>query len=233
MAAAISAASSVDSVVCVTSASRCGLRGLHLRHVGHVFHQVDAVVELAHGALHLGVALVADHDEFVALFGELGHLDVHLGHQRAGGVKHMKAALRGLLLHRLAHAVRAEHQRGAGRHVGQVFDEDRALGLEVVDDIGVVHDLVAHVDRAPEFLQCAFDDLDGAIDPRAKAPRLGQNDLHAPARSVVGVSAVNRALHTLGWAVGVRSGVVDATGHFKAPRSNALQTSPAGRPAGG
>ena len=40
----------------------------------------------------LGVALVADHDELVALLGELGHLDMHLGHQRAGGVKDVKAA---------------------------------------------------------------------------------------------------------------------------------------------
>ncbi len=38
----------------------------------------------------------------------------------------------------------------AGGHVGQVFDEDRALGAQAVDDEAVVHDLVADVDRRAE-----------------------------------------------------------------------------------
>ena len=90
---------------------------------------MNAVVELAHRALDLGMALVSDHDELVAFAVQLGNLDVHLGHQRAGGVKHLKAARLRFLLHRAADAVGAEHQGGAGRHFGQVFDEDRALGL--------------------------------------------------------------------------------------------------------
>jgi hypothetical protein len=144
--------------------------------VGDVLDQVDARLELAHRALDLGVALVADHDELVAFLGQLGDLDVHLGHQRAGGVEHVEAAPPRLVLHRLAHAVGREHQRGARRHVGQVLDEDRALGLEVVDDVGVVHDLVAHVDGRAELLQRALDDLDGAVDAGAEAARLREQD---------------------------------------------------------
>ena len=82
-----------------------GLAGLHARHVGHVFHQVDAAFQLAHGAFHFGVALVADHDELKTLFVQLGHFYVHLGHQRAGGVKNLKAARLRLVLHGFAHAV--------------------------------------------------------------------------------------------------------------------------------
>ena len=48
--------------------------------------------------------------------------------------------------------------------------------LQVVDDVGVVHDLVAHVDRRAEALQRALDDLDGAVDAGAKAARLGEDD---------------------------------------------------------
>jgi hypothetical protein len=65
---------------------------LHRGHVVHVFDQVDAFADLAHRAFDLGVALVADHDELVALAAQLGHLDVHLGDQRAGGVEHLKTA---------------------------------------------------------------------------------------------------------------------------------------------
>ena len=59
------------------------------------------LVELAHRALDLGVALVADHDELVAFLGELGDLDVHLGDERAGGVEDLEAARARLAAHRL------------------------------------------------------------------------------------------------------------------------------------
>jgi hypothetical protein len=66
--------------------------------------------------------------------------------------------------------VGAEDERRARRHVGEVLDEDRALALEVVDDVGVVDDLVADVDRRAELVQRALDDLDRAIDA-AQKPR--------------------------------------------------------------
>ena len=40
-------------------------------------------------------------------------------------------------------------------------------------DIGVVHDLVAHVDRRAELVQGALDDLDRAVDAGAETARLG------------------------------------------------------------
>jgi hypothetical protein len=61
-------------------------------------------------------------------------------------------------------------------HFGQFLDEYRALGLEVVDDEGVVHDFVAHVDRRAEFFQRALDDGDGAVDAGAEAARIGKQD---------------------------------------------------------
>ena len=71
-----------------------GPRHLRARHVGHVLDEEDALAELAHRALDLGMALVADHDELVAFARQLGDLDVHLGDQRAGGVEDAEAALR-------------------------------------------------------------------------------------------------------------------------------------------
>ena len=43
--------------------------------------------------------------------------------------------------------------------------------------MGVVHDLVPHVDRAAELLERALDDLDRAVDAGAEAARLGQDHL--------------------------------------------------------
>ena len=45
------------------------------------------------------------------------------------------------------HAVRREHHERLIRHLVELFDEDRALGPQLVDHVTVVHDLVAHVDR--------------------------------------------------------------------------------------
>ena len=150
------------------------LARLHGVDIGLVLDQVDALQQLAHGAFHLGVAFVANHEEL--LLGQLGHFNVDLGHQRAGGIKNAKAPALGLLLHGLAHAVGREHQGGTGWHLGQVFDEDRAARFQVIDHIGVVHNFMAHVDGGTKFEQRPLDDLDRTIDPGAKAARLGQEN---------------------------------------------------------
>jgi len=77
---------------------------------------------------------------------------MHLGDQRAGGVEDLKAARCGLgAAPPWLTPCALNTSVGAGRHIGQVFDEDGALGLEVVHHVGVVHDLVAHVDRRAEL----------------------------------------------------------------------------------
>jgi len=76
--------------------------------------------------------------------------------------------------------VRAEDGHRALRHLRQLLDENRALGLQAVDDELVVNDLVAHVDRRAVFLERPLDDLDRPHDARAEAARLRQNDLHCP-----------------------------------------------------
>ena len=159
-----------------------GVLHLHALHIGHVFNQVDAIGELPHGAFHLGVALVANHQEFVAFFVQLGHFHMHLGDQRAGGIKHLKAAHGGLLAHRLAHAVCTEDQGGTGRHFSQVFNEDGALGPQVFHHIGVVHDFMAHIDGCTVEGECALNDFDGTIHPGAKAPRLREHHFLQPLR---------------------------------------------------
>ena len=56
------------------------------------------------------------------------------------------------------------------------LDEDRAALGQGVDDVPVVHDLVADVHRSAVLLQRALDGLDGAVDAGAVAARLGEQD---------------------------------------------------------
>ena len=104
-------------------------------------------------------------------------LAMDLGDQRAGGVDIEQVAAAGLGRHRLRHAVGGEHHRPVVGHLVELVDEDRALGLEALDDIAVVHDLVADIDRPAVALDGALDDLDGAIDAGAEAARAGEQDL--------------------------------------------------------
>ena len=107
----------------------------------------DAVRRLAGRPLDLLVALVADQDDRVALVGELARLDVDLGDQRAGRVDRPQPALGGVVVHRRGDAVGGEDDHLALRHLGLLVDEDRAALAQLLDDVLVVDDLLAHVDR--------------------------------------------------------------------------------------
>ena len=65
--------------------------------------------------------------------------------------------------------MRGKDHRAVNRAVFQLFDEDRALGAQIVDDIFIVHDLVADIDRSAPFLKGKLDDLNGAINACAES----------------------------------------------------------------
>ena len=77
--------------------------------------------------------------------------------------------------------MRAEDSDGARRDLGQLFDENRAFGLEAVDDEFVVNDLVTDVDRRSVLLERPLDDFDGAHHAGAESARLRKKDFHGRA----------------------------------------------------
>ncbi len=89
---------------------------------------------------------------------------------------HRQSALRGGFLDPLGHAVGGEHGDRAGRDVVQLVHEDGAAGAQVLDNVAVMDDLMADIDRRAVFLQCAFDDLDGPFHTGAEAAGLGEDD---------------------------------------------------------
>ena len=74
-------------------------------------------------------------------------------------------------MHARGDAVRRVDDRRARRHLGLLVDEDRAARLEIADDVDVVDDLLADVDRRAVVLERLLDRLDGALDPGAVAAR--------------------------------------------------------------
>jgi hypothetical protein len=92
---------------------------------------------------------------------------VHLRDERAGCVDGAQPSHRRTLAHHGCHAVRGEDEQRPGRHVLLALDEDGAATLELLDDVGVVDDLPAHVDRRIMQRECSLDRLDGTFDPGA------------------------------------------------------------------
>ena len=72
----------------------------------------------------------------------------------------------------------AENGDGAFGYFVQLFDEARALVLQRIHDMLVVHDLVAHIDRLAILIERLFHDIDGAHDSGTEAARLGKNNSH-------------------------------------------------------
>ena len=101
---------------------------------------------------------------------------MHLGDERADGVDDLEPALRALLVDLRRDAVRREDDQLALGNLVLGLDEDRAAGLEVADDMDVVDDLVAHVDRRPMLLEQLLDDVDRAHDSGAEASRRGDEN---------------------------------------------------------
>ena len=130
--------------------------------------------QLAHGADHLRVARMADQNDVLA--GGVVALGLHmdLGHQGAGGVQKQQVAGAGVGGHRLGHAVGGEDDRAVVGAFVQLLDEDGAHGLQPLDHMAVVDDLVAHIDGGAVFLDGPLHDLDRPVHPGAEAARRRQ-----------------------------------------------------------
>jgi hypothetical protein len=101
---------------------------------------------------------------------------VDLVDQGAGGIEEEHAAVAGFGDHGARNAMCGKDDWGILRHLVELVDENRASAFEVGDDPRVVHDLVAHVDRAAKPLERPFDDKDCAVDASAKATRTGHQN---------------------------------------------------------
>ena len=160
-----------------------GVVDLEVVDIGLGLDQDGLLRRLAGRPLDLLVALVADQDDRVALGGELAGLDVDLGDQRAGRVDRAQPALLRVLVDAGRDAVGGEDDHLALGDLGLLLDEDRPALLELVHDVLVVDDLLAHVDGLAVEVERVLDRLHGAIDARAIAARRRKQDLGGPVRT--------------------------------------------------
>ena len=147
---------------------------IEANHVLLALDQRDrALGKLTHRADDLGMAGMADQEDVAAEPVVAHRLLVDLGDQRTGRVEIEQLAHACVLGNRFGDAVSREHHRAmavVGGNLVQLLDEDSAAGLEPFDDVAVVDDLVADIDRRAVFLQREHDDLMARSTP-AQKPR--------------------------------------------------------------
>ena len=146
------------------------LRGLDQRHRSRR--------QLAERADHFRMVGMPDQQDFTAALEMDRRLAVHLGDQRTGGVERKEIAGAGVGGHRFRHPVGRKHHRCIGivGDFGQFLDENRALGPQAVDDIAVVDDFVADIDRGAIDGERPFHGIDGPDHPGAEPPRRAKHD---------------------------------------------------------
>src|SRR5690606_25033616 len=155
---------------------------IDIREIGRLFGGLDqddlAGVELAHGADHFRVALVADQQDATAALVMALYRRMHFLHQRTGGVHRHELALFGVLVYCRGDPVGAENRDGPGGHFVQFLHEHGALVAEALHHELVVHDFMSHIDGRAEFFERLFHDADGTLHTRAKTAGRGEINLH-------------------------------------------------------
>jgi hypothetical protein len=133
---------------------------------------VEPALDLAAGPFDFGMPGMADQHHVVIAAGVTAALVVNFVNQWAGRIDDIELTAFGISLDFTRHAMRAEDGHGAERDLVDLVDEDRAPRLQVIDDVMVVNDFMAHIDRGAKSLERPLDDLNGALDAGAEAARL-------------------------------------------------------------
>ena len=137
----------------------------------HAIHHHGLRGRFARSAYNFLVVFVSDQDDGAAFAREFQRLQMHLGHQRASRVDYAQLPRLRLAAHRRRHAVRAEHQHSAFRHVFDGLHENCAVLAQPLDHVAVMHDFVVDVHRRPIGLQRQLDNVHGAHYASAEASR--------------------------------------------------------------
>jgi hypothetical protein len=122
------------------------------------------------------VAGVTDQDDVEVIRSEATRLEMHLRHDRTGGVDGAELTLGRLLVNGGSNAVRGKHDNRALGDLVVLLDENGPHGFEPAHDVKVVNNLTAHVNRRSVGLEGSFDRLDCTVDAGAITSGAGQQD---------------------------------------------------------
>ncbi len=135
-------------------------------------NEMHLALELAHRSLDLGMPGMTDQDQDAALVDIALALVMDLRNERADRVQHRQASRLGIHLDGTRHPMGAENRHRAWGHFGKVLHEASPFSLKALDDMAVVHYLVAHIDGRAEFIERPLHDLNCSDNAGTEAARL-------------------------------------------------------------
>jgi len=117
------------------------------------------------------MAGVADEHDDSSFGGITARLHVNLGDERTRRVYRVQPSICSRLHNGRGNTVRAKDNVRADRHRINIVNKDRAAVFEGGHNMGVVNDLLSHIDRSPIVLKGLFDRDNSAINSRAVSAR--------------------------------------------------------------
>ena len=148
----------------------CIFRGLDQHH--------RAGRQLSERADDFRVMRMPDQEDFAAALEMDRGLAVNFRHQRAGRIQREEIARARIRRDRFGNPVGRKYHRCVGivGDLGEFLDENRALGLQTVDHIAVMHDLVADIDRGAIDRERPLDGINCPHHAGTEAPGRTKHD---------------------------------------------------------
>ena len=121
---------------------------------------------------------MSDHDDAVALLVHLGDFHMNFSHQGARRIVNRQVASPGFFFDGFRNAVRREHEDRTVGHFVDFVHKNRTLFSQGIDDMFVVNDFMADVNRRAVHCKCSFNDRNRTVNTGAEASWLGQQNFH-------------------------------------------------------
>ncbi len=124
----------------------------------------------------LGMIVVADDQDIIALGMVFFHHPVDTADQRTGGVDGLETEKTGPQFDQAGNPVGAEDADTAGGNIRQILDKNCAELLQFLENMTVVDNLVQDIYRCAIPLEAEANGFNGPLNPGAEPPRLSKDN---------------------------------------------------------
>ena len=145
--------------------------------IGGGFNQMNAALGLAHRAFDLGMSTMSDHDDFAAFALNFGDLNMNLGDERTGRIKHAQSQRLGLGAYSPGDAMSRKNQGCARRHLFKLIDKNGPKPAQPGNHMVVMDNFMTYINGRTKFLQGTLDNFNRPVHAGAKTTRLRQENL--------------------------------------------------------
>jgi hypothetical protein len=124
------------------------------------------------------MAAMSNENTLLAVLTVPGHFHMDLCHQRTSSIEYFKAASVGLGANCLGHSMGRKNYDAIVRNLIEFLDKYCPSFPQVINYKFIVDYLMPNVDGSAKHVQRTIDDINSAIDARAKTTGVGKLNIH-------------------------------------------------------